>query len=28
MYIFDHSKNGTTVDGTKIQSNTPYRIKK
>ena len=28
MYIFDHSKNGTTVDGTKILSNTPYRIKK
>lgn len=28
MYIFDHSKNGTTVDGTKIPSNTPYRIKK
>lgn len=28
MYILDHSKNGTTVDGTKIQSNTPYRIKK
>lgn len=28
MYIFDHSKNGTTVDGSKIQSNTPYRIKK
>lgn len=28
MYIFDHSKNGTTVDGTKIQSNTPYKIKR
>lgn len=28
MYIFDHSKNGTTVNGTKIPSNTPYRIKK
>lgn len=28
MYVFDHSKNGTTVDGTKIQPNTPYRIKK
>jgi len=28
MYIFDHSKNGTTVDGTKIPSNSPYRIKK
>lgn len=27
MYLFDHSKNGTTVDGTKIPSNTPYRIK-
>lgn len=28
MYIFDHSKNGTTVDGVKIPSNTAYRIKK
>ena len=28
MYIIDHSKNGTTVDGTKIMSNTPCRIKK
>ena len=28
MYIIDHSKNGTTVDGTKITSNTPYRIKR
>lgn len=28
MYLFDHSKNGTTVDGTKIPSNSPYRIKK
>lgn len=28
MYIIDHSKNGTTVDGSKIASNTPYRIKK
>ena len=28
MYLFDHSKNGTTVNGTKIQPNTPYRIKK
>lgn len=28
MYIIDHSKNGTTVDGTKIQSNTLHRIKK
>lgn len=28
MYIFDHSKNGTTVDGSKIPSNSPYRIKK
>ena len=25
-YLFDHSKNGTTVDGVKIPSNTPYRI--
>lgn len=28
MYIVDHSKNGTTVDGVKITPNTPYRIKK
>lgn len=28
MYLFDHSKNGTTVDGSKIPSNSPYRIKK
>lgn len=28
MYIVDHSKNGTMVNGTKIPSNTPYRIKK
>lgn len=28
FYIFDHSKNGTMVDGVKITSNTPYRIKK
>lgn len=28
MYIVDHSKNGTTVDGQKITPNTPYRIKK
>lgn len=28
MYIFDHSKNGTTVNGQKIQSNTQVRIKK
>lgn len=28
MYIFDHSKNGTTVDGIKLTSNSPYRIKK
>lgn len=28
MYIVDHSKNGTTVNGTKIPSNSPYRIKK
>lgn len=28
MYIVDHSKNGTTVDGVKINPNTPYRIKK
>lgn len=28
MYIIDHSKNGTTVDGIKIPSNNPYRIKR
>lgn len=28
MYLIDHSKNGTTVNGTKIPSNSPYRIKK
>ena len=28
VYIVDHSKNGTTVDGVKIPSHTPYRIKK
>lgn len=28
VYIVDHSKNGTTVDGVKINPNTPYRIKK
>lgn len=28
FYIFDHSKNGTTVDGVKISPNSPYRIKK
>lgn len=28
MYIVDHSKNGTTVDGTRISPNNPYRIKK
>lgn len=28
MYIVDHSKNGTTVDGVKITSNTPYKIKR
>lgn len=28
VYIIDHSKNGTTVDGKKIQPNNPYRIKK
>ena len=26
FYLFDHSKNGTTVDGIKIPSNTPYQI--
>ncbi len=28
FYIFDHSKNGTTVDGQKITPNTAVRIKK
>lgn len=28
MYIVDHSKNGTTVDGVRIPSNQPYRIKR
>ncbi|MBQ7443561.1 MAG: FHA domain-containing protein [Bacteroidaceae bacterium] len=28
MYIVDHSKNGTTVDGVKISSNMPVRIKR
>lgn len=28
FYIFDHSKNGTTVDGVRIQKDTAYRIKK
>lgn len=28
MYIFDHSKNGTTVDGRRIQPNQKERIKK
>ncbi|MBR1521038.1 MAG: FHA domain-containing protein [Bacteroidaceae bacterium] len=28
VYIIDHSKNGTTVDGMKITPHTPYRIKK
>lgn len=28
MYIFDHSKNGTTVDGVRIPSNVAYRIQK
>lgn len=28
VYIEDHSKNGTTVNGTKITSNVPCRIKK
>lgn len=28
MYIVDHSKNGTTVNGVKIGPNQPYRIKK
>lgn len=28
VYIVDHSKNGTTVNGTKIPSNVPFRIRK
>ena len=28
VYIIDHSKNGTTVDGQKIAPHNPYRIKK
>jgi pSer/pThr/pTyr-binding forkhead associated (FHA) protein len=28
VYIIDHSKNGTTVDGQKITPHNPYRIKK
>lgn len=28
MYIVDHSKNGTTVDGNKLQPNVPMRIKR
>lgn len=28
MYIIDHSKNGTTVNGSKITPNTPVQIKK
>lgn len=28
IFIIDHSKNGTTVDGMKIPSNTPVRIKR
>lgn len=28
VYIVDHSKNGTTVNGQKITPHTPYRIKK
>lgn len=28
VYIIDHSKNGTTVDGQKITPRNPYRIKK
>lgn len=28
VYLFDHSKNGTTVDGKKVMPNNPYRIKK
>ena len=28
MYLIDHSKNGTTVDGVKVPQNTPYRIKR
>ncbi|MBO5232788.1 MAG: FHA domain-containing protein [Prevotella sp.] len=26
VYIVDHSKNGTTVDGSKVSPNSPYRI--
>lgn len=28
VYLFDHSKNGTTVDGKKLMPHNPYRIKK
>ena len=28
IYLFDHSKNGTTVDGVKVQPNTAIRLKK
>lgn len=28
VYLFDHSKNGTTVDGKKVMPHNPYRIKK
>lgn len=28
VYIVDHSKNGTTVNGVKVPANSPYRIKK
>ena len=28
FYIFDHSKNGTTVNGQKVMPNQPFRIKK
>lgn len=28
MYIVDHSKNGTTVDGVRIPADKPYRIKR
>ena len=28
LYLFDHSKNGTTVDGRKIPANVAYRINK
>lgn len=27
VFIIDHSKNGTTVDGIRIQANTPHRLK-